>query len=229
MIDRCRALDILQSTSQMMDQRIAETEKLLERAVNRGNHAPGDNYAAQFTAALNELRSGVRTIRESVYQRYSCDVLAVIRHTIAELTPIFEREGVELPELSAPPGRLWGLIRAWELGDIVDNALVNSLRAMRDQPRRELHISVESVGGRIRINVTDTGVGVPKEKQDSIFLEGVSESGGTGHGLAQARRRLSRFGGNIFLAESTPRVRTTFTIQINEGRENLEIQGSDHR
>jgi len=184
--------------------------------------------ANQLVSIIDELRENLRRLRDAVYRRFSCDVGEVLHRTLGELAGEFERAGVPLPHVVADEGRVWGLIRGWELADIVDNGLRNALWAVGQSPEKRIELQLQHHTGRIQIHVRDTGIGVPEGEEEAIFEEGYSRSGGTGHGLAQARRILNRYGGNLFLTESQPGEGSTFTIQLNEGREILETTNSHY-
>ena len=80
----------------------------------------------------------------------------------------------------------------------------------------------------LQVSVRDTGVGIPKEKVDTIFNEfeqadssTTRRYGGTGLGLAISSRLVDLMGGRIWV-ESTPRKGSTFhfTIKMELGDEN---------
>jgi signal transduction histidine kinase/CheY-like chemotaxis protein len=82
--------------------------------------------------------------------------------------------------------------------------------------RRELYQD----GEWIRLSVSDTGIGIPEDKQDHIFEEfsQADESttrnfGGTGLGLAISRRFCRMMGGDIALTSEVGKG-STFTIEI---------------
>lgn len=226
--ESARSLNLSPSAVQTLNGSMEELDGLLKTALARNETSGSDERASRLVRASDELRGALREVRGIVYRRYSCDVMSVLRHTLAELAPMIEREGAAVEPLPTA-GRVWGLIRAWELADILDNSLVNALRAMHGREQRILAIDLEVMAGHIRLHISDTGCGVPGEDRERIFQEAVSSLGGTGHGLAQARKRLDRYGGNIFLSASEVDVGSTFTIQLNEGQENLEAQSADHR
>ncbi len=81
-----------------------------------------------------------------------------------------------------------------------------------------------SCKGRVSISVTDTGIGIPKEKQETIFqsFEQVDAStareyGGTGLGLAIAKQLVELHGGDIQVHSDVGKGSTlTFTLPISE-------------
>ena len=88
----------------------------------------------------------------------------------------------------------------------------------------EITISAQEEKGQIRISVKDTGIGIPKDKQESIFrafeqVDGsiAREYGGTGLGLSVTKSLVEFHGGKIWF-ESTEKLGTTFhfTLPISE-------------
>jgi GAF domain-containing protein/DNA-binding response OmpR family regulator/HAMP domain-containing protein/anti-sigma regulatory factor (Ser/Thr protein kinase) len=87
-------------------------------------------------------------------------------------------------------------------------------------------ISIEAVAEArfIRVSVRDTGIGIPKEKLDTIF-EAFTQAdasttrryGGTGLGLAISRRFIEMHGGDLWV-ESEVGVGTTFTFTLPRAR-----------
>ena len=76
----------------------------------------------------------------------------------------------------------------------------------------------------VEVAVSDTGIGISPEDQDSVFQEfrQVGQPGakaeGTGLGLALARKFIELHGGTIRV-DSTPGVGSTFTFTLPVRRE----------
>ncbi|GAB4381182.1 MAG: hypothetical protein Kow0075_12880 [Salibacteraceae bacterium] len=75
----------------------------------------------------------------------------------------------------------------------------------------------------LKISVQDTGIGIPKDKLESIFLKFeqadnsvYKEFGGSGLGLFIAKSIVDKLGGSIAV-DSTPDLGTTFTVEIPLG------------
>jgi len=80
--------------------------------------------------------------------------------------------------------------------------------------------SVEIAGNRVTYAIEDTGIGIPNEAQEMVFEEFrqvdgrmTREFGGSGLGLALARRLAQQVQGNITLA-SVPGVGSTFRLEL---------------
>ncbi len=97
------------------------------------------------------------------------------------------------------------------LRQVLSNLVGNSVKFTQDG---EILVSVSVEDGdddfaNVRFSVKDTGVGIPKEKQDAIFQEFTQadssttrEYGGTGLGLTISRHLVSLMGGGLQLESS---------------------------
>jgi GAF domain-containing protein len=92
--------------------------------------------------------------------------------------------------------------------------------ALKFTKQGQVAISVEAQDDRLLFRVTDTGIGIPPEKIDSLFTEFkqtdatiASEYGGTGLGLAITRQFIEMHGGRIWV-ESEPGKGSTFIFEI---------------
>jgi PAS domain S-box-containing protein len=81
-------------------------------------------------------------------------------------------------------------------------------------------VSITDEGNRVEIYVRDTGIGIPKEKQEIIFepfrqaeMKTTRKFGGTGLGLAISKRLVEMMDGNLSF-ESEPGVGSTFSITL---------------
>lgn len=99
-------------------------------------------------------------------------------------------------------------------------ALVHILgNAVKFTHRGRVTLSVKQKAGDVfRFEITDTGPGIPKDKQDKIFdafekLGHVGITRGMGLGLSISKRHIEAMGGTIKF-ESVPNGGTTFVVEI---------------
>jgi two-component system NtrC family sensor kinase len=99
-----------------------------------------------------------------------------------------------------------------QLQQVFINLFHNAVEAMSGEG--ELRVGIESVGESVRINVSDTGNGIPRDALDKIFEPFfTTKDKGTGLGLAIIFNIIQKHGGNIS-AESEPGKWTNFRITL---------------
>ena len=86
------------------------------------------------------------------------------------------------------------------LGQVFIN-LISNARKYCESPEPVLTIAAHDVGGRLVIDFTDNGSGIPPEAQSMVFEKfarvGGDKAGGAGLGLAICREIMQRLGGEI--------------------------------
>jgi signal transduction histidine kinase/integral membrane sensor domain MASE1/CheY-like chemotaxis protein len=105
------------------------------------------------------------------------------------------------------------------LEEMIRNLLSN---AIRYTDRGKILMGCRRAGGKIRIEVWDTGIGIPGDQLPHIFEEYYCdpERGGFGLGLAIVRR-LGEILDHRIDVRSTPGRGTGFSIEVARGRENV--------
>jgi two-component system phosphate regulon sensor histidine kinase PhoR len=104
---------------------------------------------------------------------------------------------------------------------LIEEAVLNLIEnALRYSGSLTIGLSLENIGGRARISVTDNGVGIEEKHLPRIFERFYRvdkarsrEKGGTGLGLAIVKHIAQLHGGEVSVA-STPSKGCTFTITI---------------
>ena len=101
--------------------------------------------------------------------------------------------------------------------------LVGNATKFTKQGFIELAFTVDKKNDLVRFTVTDTGCGIPADKQDAIFerFEKLNEYvQGTGLGLSICRIIAERFGGDVMLDKKyTGGARFIFTHSLNISQE----------
>ena len=105
---------------------------------------------------------------------------------------------------------------AESLRSVFTNLIINGMQAI-DGGGGKLTIRLSNGDGCARIEVTDTGRGIPPENINQIFEPFFStKDTGTGLGLAIVRKAIEDHGGTISV-RSTPGEGTTFTVELLSG------------
>jgi len=137
------------------------------------------------------------------------------RYGHPDVTVVQEWGGDILPVHGTCPVRTVQGSRA-QLERAFHNLLINAGRAMSDGGTLTLRTRQEG-GGWVAIDIEDTGVGIPPERQERIFRIGFSDwrngKKGSGLGLYVARRNIENHGGRIEVTSAIGEG-TTVTVRL---------------
>lgn len=99
---------------------------------------------------------------------------------------------------------------------VVENLLKNAVDAMEGQG--EVSFNIEDRGKRIRIEIADTGKGIPKSKFNTIFNPGyTTKERGWGLGLSLVKRIVESYHrGKIFVKSSELGKGTVFCLELRK-------------
>ncbi len=168
---------------------------------------------------LSKIESGKLTL-----ERVEFSVEALIERACTMVVPAARAKGLELVIDIAPmPDRRMG--DATRLSQILLNLLGNAVKFTEEgQVVVRAEASDDQQGPpRLRVEVSDTGIGVPSDQRDRLFLDfeqadssTTRRFGGTGLGLAIVRRLVDLMGGEVGV-ESTPGQgsRFWFTVRLD--------------
>lgn len=124
---------------------------------------------------------------------------------VAEALDLFadrcKRRGIEV-SLRIPEGPIVVHGSEGELQQVFTNLFANALDAIAEGGGR-IEVAIETLDGRVRTVVEDTGPGIPPDRLDKVFQPFFSTKlsrGGTGLGLAISHEIVRRHGGSLIAA-----------------------------
>ena len=103
------------------------------------------------------------------------------------------------------------------LGQVFLNLIVNAAQAIPEgeAPRNQIRVATREEAGRVIVEISDTGTGIPPDVMKRLFTPFVSTKPagiGTGLGLSICHRLVTQLGGEI-TAETSP-TGTTFRVSL---------------
>lgn len=148
------------------------------------------------------------------------DAIAVAEESISLLTPQARQEGVTLSiEMQDTSEAVFVIADRNRLKQVLLNLISNGIKYNRQHGTVHVSIDRADTGSRIRIEVTDTGRGIPSERIEQLFAPferlGVEETGieGTGLGLALTRPLVEAMGGTLSVMSEAGKG-STFSVEL---------------
>jgi C4-dicarboxylate-specific signal transduction histidine kinase len=124
----------------------------------------------------------------------------VVEDSLAFLRPELSRHKVE-QVLELMPQLPQVLADRVQLQQVFVNLAVNAIQAMAGRPERKLIIRIQSEPEGIKVEVEDTGPGIPSDNIDRLFGSFfTTKKNGMGIGLAICRSIIEAHGGRIRVA-----------------------------
>jgi nitrogen fixation/metabolism regulation signal transduction histidine kinase len=146
-----------------------------------------------------------------------CDPRTIVEQALALFSGRVEamRVAVVIDATSAPAAID---VDAEQIGRVLKNVMANALDAMEATADRTLCISVRAIGDRCVFEIRDTGKGLDAETLRRVFepyFTTRADGGGTGLGMAIARRIAVEHGGTLTASGAVGRGATvTLTVPI---------------
>lgn len=169
------------------------------------------------TLILDLLRLARIESDDVAFEIRAVDVGEVISECVEDRTDLAASKGLSLV-MEPPPTTVLANAESEGLRTILSNLIDNGLNYTPAGGRVAVAWSIEN--GQVRIAVTDTGVGIPKEHQHRVFERFYRvdrarsrELGGTGLGLSIVKHLAQAFGGRVEL-ESEQGRGSTFTVWL---------------
>ncbi|HYH20660.1 MAG TPA: MHYT domain-containing protein [Azospirillum sp.] len=179
---------------------------------------------ADLLASMTESLDGLKALLDSLLDVSKLDA-GVVRPSITEfaLSPLLDRLANEYAPRAADAGLRLRFVptRAWTRSDpallerIIRNLIENAIRYTK---RGSILLGCRRAGGTLRVEVVDTGVGIPDAKHDEVFQEftqlaNPERDRRKGLGLAIVKRLAALLGHAITL-RSRPGVGSAFALTI---------------
>lgn len=160
-------------------------------------------------------------VQEIKFQPFQGDIVQFIRETVYSFSDLSEKKDLKL-DFQTSVGALETVFDADKLEKIVFNLLSNAFKFTPSQGR--VSVDVELVGTSnekfLKIKVSDTGIGIPPEKQTKIFdrffqsdLPRTMVNQGSGIGLSITKEFVKIHNGTITV-ESEPEKGSCFTVLL---------------
>lgn len=128
----------------------------------------------------------------------STEIAPVIADVVDALSGLASEHRIALCTSAVPQGTI--ACTTGVLTSLIANLVGNAIKYMGDSPVRRIDVRVVDAGDRWRIEVEDTGPGIPLEHQERIFQPYVQlgrDGSGIGLGLATVDRLVRGHGGTL--------------------------------
>ncbi|MEJ5211541.1 MAG: CheR family methyltransferase [Burkholderiales bacterium] len=165
---------------------------------------------------INELLDLARLESGNMQLRLeTCSLAGIVEEIRHLLEPLAERKGVHL--LPPEVGEAWVEADRGRLRQVLLNLMNNAVKFNHPDGWVRVYLS-QAEGGQLRINVEDSGPGIPEEKRPYVFQQfnrlGVTDSvEGSGIGLALSKRLVELMHGRIGF-DTVPGKGTTFWVEL---------------
>jgi len=159
--------------------------------------------------------------------RSSVDLGGLATDRLESIRPAAEKKRVALRlDISDGLPQLWA--DRSRLAQVVDNLLSNAVKFTPEGG--DVFLTVAASGDAARLEVTDTGVGIPEDDANRLFerffrASTAQDIQGTGLGLSIAKTIVEAHGGTISF-QSSEGVGTTFTVDLPRATEPAAVDDS---
>ena len=185
----------------------------------RSLYAMMDRQVTHMVRLIDDLMEVSRITRGKIALRPSTVALdRVVRDAIEVSKPLLRAARQELI-LDIPPQAPAVHGDAVRLTQVFANLLNNASKFT--PPKGVIRVSLTSDGNTARVQITDTGVGIPEGMQDSVFdmfaqISGTSRAaqGGLGIGLTLVRSLVELHGGRVSASSPGVDAGTTMTVEL---------------
>jgi signal transduction histidine kinase len=143
------------------------------------------------------------------------DVVGTVADVVSELNPLARQTGTQLVVDLRGPGFV--ACNPGVLTSLVANLAHNAIKYVGDGPVRRVELRVREQGGMVRVEVEDTGPGLPPGLEARVFepyvRDRASRQPGLGLGLATVQRLAEAHGGRVGVQSAVGRG-STFWFEL---------------
>jgi two-component system, NtrC family, sensor kinase len=201
---------------------LASITAFAQLMLSDGNLTAEDNHATEVIAS--ESRRAARIVhnlltfaRQHKAEKVYADINQVIENTLELRGYDLSGRGIQIERSYAdpPPSTM---ADAYQLQQVILNLVTNAEQAMAgvERAHHRLTIRTRRDGETIRIEIEDTGPGIPADSLERIFNPFYTTKGvghGTGLGLSISLGIISEHGGRIW-AENVPGAGAKFCVDL---------------
>lgn len=201
---------------------IKTTTELLER--NFGQAQPGilkhseriRRMATRIEDIVHSMKVYLNGEKDEDIHPLPVDIVKILNDVREDVEPRLQSMHAQL-DINAENQRVIMVLGNYnEFVQVFTNLVNNALDAVKESPKKEVHIRVHNTDAFTEVEVQDTGAGIPNELRGRIFeaLFTTKNSGeGTGLGLSIAQKIVSKYQGNLRLTDKGPGA--CFEVSLN--------------
>lgn len=171
----------------------------LDRKISAGT--PEKNYISTIIEEEKRLESMLDEVlsfsRKTTICYERCSIAELIDSSLSIVGHACNKIGIEIIR-NYPRKQVILYADCQQLKQVLINIFYNALEAMKGGGTLKISVSLSSKDKQVLIKITDTGEGIPKIRQNSIFNPFfTTKKHGTGLGLPIANRIITNHGGKI--------------------------------
>jgi len=189
-------LSTVQLNLQLLQEDLCRTDPAYARVVNRL-----DTVQRETSRLGDILNDFLRYAGKIELDRHEVDLNTLLEELVDFFSPQAQLSRVQVrlqPRAVGAANRVVASVDARLIKQAVLNLMLNAVNAMSAHGGGDLILAASRSGREARIDVIDTGGGIPKDELEKIFKAYYSiRKGGTGLGLAMTRRIIDEHGGRI--------------------------------